>query len=49
MLLPLFTENVMVSVLASGAVDSGFIGDVMVSVLASGAVDSGFKKVIQRV
>jgi hypothetical protein len=32
----------MVSVLASGEVDSGFIGDVMVSVLASGAVDSGF-------
>jgi hypoxanthine phosphoribosyltransferase len=32
----------MVSVLASGVVDSGFIGDVMVSVLASGVVDSRF-------
>jgi hypothetical protein len=32
----------MVSVLASSAVDSGFIGGVMVSVLASSAVDSEF-------
>ena len=28
--------------LASGAVDHGFIGGVMVSVFASGAVDHGF-------
>jgi hypothetical protein len=28
--------------LASGAVDHGFIGDVMVSMLASGAVDHCF-------
>jgi hypothetical protein len=32
----------MVSVLASSAVDRGFIGGVMVSVLASSAVDRGF-------
>jgi hypothetical protein len=32
----------MVSVLASSAVDRGFIGDVMVSVLASSVVDRGF-------
>ena len=32
----------MVSMLASGAVDHGFIGGVMVSMLASGAVDHGF-------
>ena len=32
----------MVSVLASSAVDCGFIGGVMVSVLASSAVDRGF-------
>jgi hypothetical protein len=32
----------MVSVLASSAVDHGFIGGVMVSVLASSAVDLGF-------
>ena len=32
----------MVSVLASTAVDRGFIGGVMVSVLASTAVDRGF-------
>ena len=34
----------MVSVLASSAVDSGFIGGVMVSVLASSAVDSEFER-----
>ena len=34
--------GVMVSMLASGAVDHGFIGGVMVSMLASGAVDHGF-------
>jgi hypothetical protein len=33
----------MVSVLASSAVDRGFIGGVMVSVLASGAVDRWFE------
>jgi hypothetical protein len=33
----------MVSVLASSAVDRGFIGGVMVSVLASSAVDRGFQ------
>jgi ABC-type taurine transport system substrate-binding protein len=32
----------MVSMLASGAVDHGFIGGVMVTILASGAVDHGF-------
>ena len=32
----------MVSVLAYGAVDCGFIGGVMVSVVASSAVDHGF-------
>ena len=32
----------MVSVLASSAVDRGFIGGVMVRVLASSAVDRGF-------
>ena len=32
----------MVSVLASSAVDRGFIGGVMISVLASSAVDRGF-------
>ena len=32
----------MVSVVASNAVDSGFIGGVMVSVVASNAVDCGF-------
>jgi hypothetical protein len=32
----------MVSMLASGAVDHGFIGGVMVSMLATGAVDHGF-------
>jgi hypothetical protein len=37
-----FIGDVMVSVLASSAVDRGFIGDVMVSVLASSAVDRGF-------
>ena len=35
-------SDVMVSVLASSAVDHGFIVDVMVSVLASSAVDHGF-------
>ena len=35
--------GVMVSVLASSAVDRGFIGGVMVSVLASSAVDRGFE------
>ena len=34
----------MVSVLASSAVDSGFIGGVMVSVLVSSAVDSEFER-----
>ena len=33
--------GVMVSMLASGAVDRGFIGGVMVSMLASSAVDRG--------
>jgi hypothetical protein len=32
----------MVSMLASSAVDHGFIGDVMVSVLSPSAVDRGF-------
>jgi hypothetical protein len=32
----------MVGVLASSAVDHGFIGDVMIGVLASSAVDRGF-------
>jgi hypothetical protein len=32
----------MVSMLASAAVDHGFIGGVMVSMLISGAVDGGF-------
>jgi hypothetical protein len=32
----------MVSMLASGAVDHGFIGGVMVSMLTSGTVDHGF-------
>jgi hypothetical protein len=31
-----------VNMLASGAVDHGFIGGVMVNMLASGAVDHGF-------
>jgi hypothetical protein len=35
--------GVIVSVLASSAVDRGFIGGVMVSVLASSAVDRGFE------
>ena len=35
-------SDVMVSVLASSAVDHGFIGDVMVSVLASSSVDHRF-------
>ena len=33
----------MMSVIASSAVDRGFISGVMVSVIASSAVDSGFK------
>jgi hypothetical protein len=37
-----FIGVVMVSVLASSAVDHGFISGVMVSVLASSAVDHGF-------
>ena len=36
------SSAVMVSVVASSAVDCGFIGGVMVSVLASSAVDCGF-------
>ena len=36
-------SGVMVSVLASSAVDRGFIGGVMVSVLAWSAVDRGFE------
>ena len=35
--------GVMVSMLASSAVDCGFIGGVMVSMLASSAVDCGFE------
>ena len=35
--------GVIVNVLASGAVDHGFIGGVIVNVLASSAVDHGFK------
>ena len=35
--------GVMVSVLASSAVDRGFISGVMVSVLSSSAVDRGFE------
>jgi hypothetical protein len=38
----LFYICVMVNMLASGAVDHGFIGGVMVSMLASGAVEHGF-------
>jgi hypothetical protein len=36
----------MVSMLASGAVDHGFIGGVVVSMLASGVVDHGFIGVV---
>ena len=35
--------GIMVSVLASSAVDRGFISGIMVSVLASSAVDCGFE------